>query len=231
MFAQTYSWLAMDKPYFHKIFHPKLENPVFVEGLPGFGNVGQIAARLLIESTGAKVFAELYSPSFPDYVIVNEKGICRPPRYEFYAATMGNTNFIILTGDAQPSLEDLKAHYMLCDEILGFAEQYGAKFFVTMGGMPTPKPAEEVYVAATSPKLATETVEKGANLYGGGRIMGATGLLLGLAKNRGWKGICLLGATTGLKADKGAAFSVFKLLMKTLGVKAPDRFALKKEEG
>ncbi|MFQ6073955.1 MAG: PAC2 family protein, partial [Candidatus Bathyarchaeia archaeon] len=141
----------MDKPYFRIGFHPKLKTPVFVEGLPGFGNVGKIAARLLIEFTRAKVFAELYSPTFPDYVIVNREGICRPPRYEFYAATTGDTDFVILTGDAQPSLEDLKAHYLLCDEILEFAEQYGCRYLVTMGGMPAPKPAEEVYVAATSP--------------------------------------------------------------------------------
>jgi len=204
---------------------------VFVEGLPGFGNVGKIAARLLIEFTRAKVFAELYSPSFPDYVIVNKDGICRPPRYEFYTATMGDIDFIILIGDSQPSLEDLKAHYMLCDEILDFAEQYGCKYLVTMGGMPTPKPAEDVYVAATSPKLAAETVDKGAVLYGRGRIMGATGLLLGLAKNRGWKGICLLGCTTGLKADREAAFSVFKFLMKTLGTEAPNRSTHAKEKG
>jgi proteasome assembly chaperone (PAC2) family protein len=144
---------------------------------------------------------------------------------------MGNTDFIILTGDAQPSLEDLKAHYTLCDRILDFAEQYGCQYLVTMGGMPTPKPAEEVYVAATSPKLAAETTEKGALLYGRGRIMGATGLLLGLAKNRGWRGICLLGATTGLKADKEAAYLVFKFLMKTLGTEAPNRSAHAKEKG
>ncbi len=204
---------------------------MFVEGLPGFGHVGKIAARLLIEFTRAKVFAELYSPTFPDYVIVNRDGICRPPRYEFHTATMGNTDFVILIGDAQPSLEDLKAHYMLCDEILDFVEQYGCRYLVTMGGMPTPKPAEEIYVAATSPKLAAETVEKGAILYERGRIMGATGLLLGLAKNRGWKGICLLGATTGLKADRGAAFSVFKFLMKTLGTEAPNPFTREKEKG
>lgn len=220
----------MDRPYFRKIFHPKLRDAIFVEGLPGFGNVGKIAARLLIKSTRAEVFAELYSPSFPDYVIVDKDGICRPPRYEFCAATIGTTDFIILTGDAQPSLEDLKAHYMLCDEILGFAEEHDAKFFVTMGGMPTPKPTEEVYVAATSPKLAAETVKKGATLYGRGRIMGATGLLLGLAKSRGWRGICLLGATTGLKADRRAAFSVFRFLMKTLGVKAPGHITREKEE-
>jgi uncharacterized protein (TIGR00162 family) len=207
----------MDKPYFRHVFEPHLEKPIFVEGLPGFGNVGKIAAQLLIEFTRAKVFAELYSPSFPDYVIVNEDGTCRPPRYEFYTASTEKNQFIILTGDSQPSLEDLLAHYDLCDEILSFAEKYGCKFIVTMGGVPTPKSGGEVYVAATSENLASENADKGAIIYGKGRIMGATGLLLGLAKKRGWEGVCLLGATTGIRADRESALSVFKFLTKTLG--------------
>ena len=208
----------MDKPQFRYLSHPKLENPVFVEGLPGFGNVGKIAAELLIKFTHAKPFAELYAPSFPDYVIVDSHGICRPPRYEFYATEAEKKHFIILIGDAQPSLEDVEVHYELCGEVLSFAEKHGCRFVVTMGGAPTPRSAEEVYVAASSQKLAVETMEKGAVLYGKGRIVGATGLLLGLAKKRGLEGLCLLGATTGQRNDRRAAFTVFKLLMKSLGI-------------
>jgi len=208
----------LDKPTFRLLFQPKLERPVLVEGLPGFGSVGKLAARLLIEFTRAEVFAELYSPSFPDYVTVGKDGICRPPRNEFSAATFGKGQFLVLTGDAQPARDDVVAYYGLCDEILEFAEQFGCRFLATMGGVPSSRPAGEVYVAATSAKLAVETMEKGAVLYGAGRIVGAAGLMLGLAKERGWDGVCLLGATTGLKADKGAAFNVFKFLMRLFGV-------------
>jgi hypothetical protein len=155
---------------------------------------------------------------------VNKNGICRPPRYEFYASSTNKSQFIILTGDTQPSLEDVKAHYQICDQILDFAEKYGCKFIVTMGGVPAPNPKGEVYVAATSEKLAAENMDKGAQLYGRGRIMGATGLLLGLAKERGLEGLCLLGASTGFKADRGAALSVFKFLMKTLGAEVKAGF-------
>ena len=112
----------MDKPYFLRLFSPDLESPIFVEGLEGFGSVGRIAARLLIESTRAKPFAELYSPSFPDYVIVRTNGVCRPPRYAFHSSSKGKKHFIILTGDVQPSLDDVVVHYELCDEILNFVE-------------------------------------------------------------------------------------------------------------
>lgn len=182
--------------------------------------MGKLAARLLIEFTRAEVFAELYSPSFPDYVTVEKDGICIPPRYEFSTATFGNTQFLILTGDTHPSREDVVAHYTICDEILNFAEQFGCRYLATMGGLSQSRPAGEVYVAATSGRLAVEVMEKGAVLYGAGRILGPAGLMLGLAKEHGWDGVCLLGATTGLKADKGAAFNVFKLLMRLFGVEA-----------
>ena len=207
----------MDKPYLREMSNPALENPTFVQGLPGFGNVGRIAAHLMIKFCGAKPFAELYSPSFPDYVAVSSKGICHLPRYEFYSATVENSNFVIMTGETQPSFDDVVAHYQVCNEIVDYIEKLGCHFIVTIGGVPITEEKAQVYVAATSPRLATEFMEKGAVIYSRGRIVGGTGLTLALAKERGLEGICLLGATTGFKADRGAGFLAFKFLMKALG--------------
>ncbi len=207
----------MDKPFFRKLFDPALENPVFVQGLPGFGNVGRIAAHLLIKFCDAKPFAEFYSPSFPDYVSISSKGIAYLPRYEFYSAPMEKNNLVIMTGETQPSFDDVVAHYQVCTEIVDFAEKLGCHFIVTIGGVPLTEDKTQVYVAATSPRLATEFMEKGAVIYSKGRIVGGTGLTLALAKERGLEGVCLLGTTTGFKADRGAGFMVFKFLMKALG--------------
>jgi proteasome assembly chaperone (PAC2) family protein len=207
----------MDKPYLREMFNPALENPIFVQGLPGFGNVGRIAAHLLIKFCEAKPFAELYSPSFPDYVSISSKGIAHLPKYEFYAAPMEKNNLVIMTGETQPSFDDVLAHYQVCSEVVDFAEKLGCHFIVTMGGVPITEDKTQVYVAATSPRLATEFMEKGAVIYGKGRIVGGTGLTLALAKERNLDGICLLGTTTGFKADRGAGFLVFKFLMKVLG--------------
>jgi uncharacterized protein (TIGR00162 family) len=207
----------MDRPYLREMFNPALENPIFVQGLPGFGNVGRIAAHLLTKFCDAKPFAELYSPSFPDYVSVSSKGICHLPRYEFYSAPMEKNNLIIMTGETQPSFDDVVAHYQVCAEIVDFVEKQGCRFIVTMGGVPITEDKAQVYVAATSSRLATEFMEKGAVIYSKGRIVGGTGLTLALAKERGLEGVCLLGTTTGFKADRGAGFLVFKFLMKALG--------------
>jgi hypothetical protein len=209
--------LRMEKPYLREMFTPNLENPVFVQGLPGFGNVGRIAAHLLVKFCEAKPFAELYSPSFPDYVSINSKGITYLPKYEFYSAPMDKNNLVIMTGETQPSFDDVLAHYQVCGEIVDFAEKLGCHFIVTMGGVPITEDKTQVYVAATSSKLATEFKEKGASIYGKGRIVGGTGLTLAIAKARKLDGVCLLGATTGFKADRGAGFMVFKFLMKALG--------------
>jgi len=188
-----------------------------VQGLPGFGNVGKIAAQLLIKFCGAKPFVEMYSPSFPDYVSINSKGICHLPRYEFYAAPMEKNDFVVMTGDTQPSFDDVVAHYTICGEVMDFIKKQGCNFIVTIGGMPITEEKAQVYVAATSPRLAQEFMDKGAVIYSKGRIVGATGLMLGLAKENKMEGICLLGSTSGFTADRGAGFSVFKFLMKALG--------------
>jgi uncharacterized protein (TIGR00162 family) len=207
----------MDKPYLRQVSNPTLKKPIFVQGLPGFGNVGKIAAHLLVKFCGAKPFAELYSPSFPDYVTANSKGICRLPRYEFYAASTERNDFIIMSGDTQPSFDDVVSHYKLCDEVLDFVEKQNCSFIVTLGGVPITEEKKQVYVAATSPRLALEFMEKGAVIYSKGKIVGATGLMLALAKERNMEGISLLGPTNGFQADRGAGFAVFKFLMKALG--------------
>ena len=47
---------------------PELDKPILIEGLPGVGNVGKIAADFLAEKLNAKRFATVYSDSFPPQV-------------------------------------------------------------------------------------------------------------------------------------------------------------------
>jgi uncharacterized protein (TIGR00162 family) len=207
----------MDKPYLRELSNPTLENPTFIQGLPGFGNVGRITAHLLIKYCDAKLFAELYSPTFPDYVAVSSKGTCHLPKYEFYSAKIDNADYVIMSGETQPSFDDVLAHYDVCGTIVNYIEKLGCRFVITVGGVPMTEEKAQIYVAATSPRLATEFMEKGAVIYSRGRIVGGTGLTLALAREKGIDGACFLGATTGFESDKGAGLLAFKFLMKALG--------------
>jgi len=207
----------MDKPYLHMLSNPQLENPILVQGLPGFGNVGRIAAHFLVKFFEAKHFAELYSPTFPDYISITPKGIAYLPKYDFYYAAMEKNSLVILSSEIQPPFDDVVSHYTACEEVLNFAESLGCKFVVTLGGVPITEDKTEVFVAATSNRLAADFMEKGSVIYSKGRIVGGTGLTLALAKERNIDGVCLLGTTLGFKADREAGFLVFKFLMKALG--------------
>lgn len=209
-----------DKPYTLMLLKPKLKDPVLVEGLPGFGDVGKLAAGLLIKFIKAKLFAELYSPYFPDHVVIGKDGICRLPRYEFFASQKCVPNIVVSTGDLQPSSEEVVGHYDLCGMILDFAQKVNCKKIITLGGYPTQMlGAHGIYVAATSESLAASLAGQGASIYQGGRIVGAAGLVLGLAKTRGLEGVCILGATPAIFPDKTAAMAVFKFLIKVLDLK------------
>jgi len=51
---------------------PNLNNPLFIEGLPGIGNVGKIAVDFLVEEFKAKKLYSFFSNKFPHSVFVNE---------------------------------------------------------------------------------------------------------------------------------------------------------------
>ncbi len=208
----------MKKTYIRTLSQPKLVDPVLVVGLPSIGDIGRVAAKLFHEFLKAEPFAELYSPILPDYVFIDKKGICHPPKYEFFVSAK-TPNFIVLKGDSQPALEDIPAHYELCSDILDFALDLGCKSIITMDGAPTTNPTKEIYVAATNKDFVKEYVTKGAVVYKRRRIIGISGLLLGLAKKRGLNGVCLLGSTSGFTADREAAFRVYRFLRKAV---APD---------
>jgi len=198
----------------NNIFRPKIKNSVLIVGLPGFGNVGKIVSNLLIKTLDAKLFTEIYSSSLPDHVLVDENGVCRPPKYEFYVST--DRNLVVLTSETQPPLEDVKGYYDMCDEALNLMGEYDCQFLITIDGFPSTSTSRNIHIAATSSKTIAKYMERGLMIYGGTKIVGSSGLFLGMAKERGLKGICLLGSTSKLSADQETALRIFKFLTKNL---------------
>ena len=201
----------MNRTFIRVLRHLKFENPLLIAGFPGIGAIGSVVAKILIEFLQAKLFGELYSPTFQDFVFIDKNGICRPPRYEFYVVRRGR-DMIIMTGDGYPALEDIRGHYEVSGEILDFAGNFGCKVIITIDGAVMPSSYEEIYVAATSKEIASQFIEKGASLYKNKRIIGLAGLILGLAEKRGLNGACLLASTPGYKRDRKAAFRAYKFL-------------------
>jgi len=210
----------MKETYVKESLETELKNPVFIEGLPGMGMVGRIATRFLIKQLRATRFAELYSPHFPYYVLVNKKGSVRLLRAEFFfwKNPAGENDIVLLIGDSQA--QTIEGQYEVTNCILEFAVKLKVKTIVTIGGYR--KEAEEaprVIAVSTSPDLLKKALQaKAIASPAGNPIVGTAGLLLGLAKFKKIDALCLLGETRGYLADPTAARSILDVLQRMLGL-------------
>ena len=67
-----------------KIEDIQLKDAILLEGLPGVGNVGKLAATHLIEELKAKKCMEIYSSHFPPQVLIDDDGIVTLVNNELY---------------------------------------------------------------------------------------------------------------------------------------------------
>jgi len=210
-----------------EIERPKLRNPVFIEGLPGVGNVGRIAAGYLVEELKAKKFAELYSSHFMPFVLLQENSAVHVLKNEFYyykAKGKNQRNVILLVGDSQSI--DPEGHYEIVETILDFVHKLGVKDVFALAGLSIGEQKEKPKVvgAVSEPELIKKYEKYGIDFQSVnkvGTIVGASGLFIGMGKLRGMKGVCLLGETVGFPIipDPKSAEAVLNVLVKILNVK------------
>ena len=207
---------------------PKLTNPIFIEGLPGVGNIGRVSAGYLVEELKAKKFAELYSKWFFPFVMLHDDYKIHLLKNEFYYVKKGshcNRDMIILTGDCQ-SLSP-QGHYEVSTKILEFVKKFGVKEIITIGGLATGELEEKeqkVVGAVTHEDLLKKYKDKKLDFNAGkkvGYIVGATGLLLGIGAEMDMKGVCLLGQTAGypIITDPKAAEEVLSVISDLIDMK------------
>src|SRR3989344_6011927 len=204
--------------------NPKLNKPVFIEGLPGIGNVGKIAVDFLIDEIKAVKLYEITSHTFPHSVFVNEDNLVELPIVEvFYKQFSGKRDLLLLGGDVQPI--DEVSSYEFSEKILDMVEKFNVKEVITLGGIglaDIPK-KPRVYCTGNTKKIIEKYKHNlvSNNLYGVvGPIVGVSGLLLGLASRRNIEAITFLAETYGHPMYLGikGAKEILKILDKKLGL-------------
>jgi uncharacterized protein len=183
---------------------PTLNKPIFIEGLPGIGNVGKIAADFLIEELKAKKLFSFFSHRFPHSVFVNENNLIDMPKieiyYKKYSKNSKKKDVLILTGDIQPI--DEESCYTFCEVLLNIIKEFKCSQIITTGGIGLQSMPEhpKVYCASNDEKLYKSFTKKGSgiqkNIFGVvGPIIGVSGILLALSKKDNLKGVALLAET------------------------------------
>lgn len=204
---------------------PKLNKPVFIEGLPGIGNVGKVAVDFLIDEIKAVKLYEITSHTFPHSVFVNEDNLVELPIVEvFYKKLGGKNDLLLLGGDVQPI--DEVSSYEFSEKILDIAQKFNVKEVITLGGIglaDIPK-RPKVYCTGNTKKIIERYRHNlvSNSLYGVvGPIVGVSGLLLGLASRRNIEAIAFLAETYGHPMYLGikGAKEILKVLNDKLSLK------------
>jgi proteasome assembly chaperone (PAC2) family protein len=192
---------------------PQLKSSVLIASWPGIGNIGVIAVDTLRAVLEAEEFGEIEPWEFfyPRRVSIR-KGILEYlefPGSRFYFKRLGRRDVIIFIGEEQPTegermyAEGEKAYHM-ASLVLDVAEKFKCRRVYTSGAAVslihhTTKP--RVWAVPNRESLIPEIREYGNTVLmsdiegrgGQGNITGLNGLLLGVARKRGFEALCLMG--------------------------------------
>ncbi|MDP2718500.1 MAG: PAC2 family protein [Dehalococcoidia bacterium] len=223
---------------------PNLENPVMIAGWPGIGNIGIIAVHTLREILKAEEFAEIEPWDFfyPRKMDIKNGELLNMefPDNKFYFKSVQKRDIMFFIGDEQPAegrvpyAEGRKA-YQIANLVLDVAVRFGCRRVYTSGAavsavhhtakprvLAVPNKKELIPEIKGYPNTILMSAIEGRE--GQGSITGLNGLLLGMARNRGLEGICLMGEIPlylqGLPIPyPKASRSVLEVLCNFLGIK------------
>ena len=200
---------------------PELKDPVLIEGLPGVGNVGKIAADYLAEKLNAKKFASIYSKHFPPQVTLDGECVAHLACNELYYAKGTENDLIFLLGNYQGM--SAEGQFELAEEVVSIAMSMNVSRIFTLGGygignvVENPRVLGAVASASMKPSLEKHGVVFISGEPSAG-IAGASGLIVGMCGVNGIDAACLMGETSGFFIDHKSSGILLKVLMKILNI-------------
>lgn len=202
---------------------PELEKPLLIEGLPGIGNVGKIAADFLCEKLNGKKFATIYSDSFPPQVILDGDGVIELACNElYYVRNVNGRDIIFLLGNYQGTTPE--GQYLICEDLMKdvFLKMDVSRIY-TLGGYGTGKISEESRVLGAISDISMKPeLEKHGVVFSKGEpaagIVGASALLVAFGKMYEIPSACIMGETSGYFIDHKSGIAILNVLESILGL-------------
>ncbi|MFH1622653.1 MAG: PAC2 family protein [Candidatus Omnitrophota bacterium] len=178
---------------------PKLKNPFFIAAWPGMGEVALKAAEFLKDKLKAEEFALFQPQNFfqPQGVEIYDQIITTSKlpegKFYFYKSKYQKNDLIIFISDSQPIFE---RSYEYAKQIISFVKDFKVKMMFTFAALPSPiehTKNPEVWAVSTHKDLLEQLKKLPVQIMPTGQISGLNGLILGVAKESGIPGLCLLG--------------------------------------
>ena len=191
-----------------------LKNHVLLEGFPGIGLVGTIAAGYLVEKRKMIPVGHVYSDDFPPMTSIHEGKPYFPARlYKDPKA-----DFCVLLAEfVMPS----HLVYQISNEIFEFAKAQKIKQIVSLAGMTGVKQedARQIYGIASNDEMHKYLTLKKIKMINEGVTTGISGVLLALCSVENFPAISLLSESNPAEPDPRASAEIVKSLDAIIGLK------------
>ncbi len=205
---------------------PKLNSPNMLAAWPGIGNVSMLLATYLERKLDFKKLGEIEASYFFDPIgVMARDNVVEAPQFPqsrfCYRKNEGKrSDLILFIGEDQPATKG----YELANCVLDVGLRFNVKRIYTCAAALTRIHHTEqpkVWGVASSQQLTGDLQKHGLIQKGNLQIAGLNGILLGVAKERGIEGICLLGevpAYTTRIQNPMAALAILEVLTKMLDI-------------
>ncbi len=199
---------------------PRLNSPNMLTAWPGIGNVSMIVATYLLKKLDFKELGNVEASRFfdPTGILVRNNVVEAPqfPRSTFYywKNKVAGSDLILFVGEDQPASKGYDLATCVLDVGIKFEIK---KIFTCAAAMTRIHHTEQpgVLGVATNPAAAEDLKRYNLMPASNLQIAGLNGLLLGVAKEKGVDGFCLLGEVPAYATriqNPMAALSVLRAL-------------------
>jgi uncharacterized protein len=188
------------------------KSPIVVEGLPGVGLVGTIAATYLVDKLKMEPAGYLMSDAFPPIAAIHNSVPLHPAR--IYASPE-NRLVVILSEFIIP----LAAIYPLSREILAWSRRKGAESIISLGGISIKGEQDEVFGIASTPETLGRLSAAGVKPIKEGATTGVNGVLLAECSATRFPAVSLLAEAKQEAMDPMGAVMVIEALKKLTGLR------------
>ncbi len=190
---------------------PNVKGYTLIEGFPGAGLVGPMAASYLIEKLGMKKIGYIESDLFPPIAAVHDS---EPMHTARLYSDAKNKLVVVLSEFTVPQ----SVIYQLSNELLSFVRKNGIVKIISIGGMPSQSPGDNAYIISTDSEATRKAVQKGLKQVHEGVIAGVSALLITGAKEFGIPTTDLLVEINPLVMDPKYAQVAIEGLTKLTGI-------------
>lgn len=193
------------------ILKKRPKNPTIMQGFPGMGMVGAIAAEFLIRHLDTELIGKIVIDKTPPLVAVHDGKLIEP--FSIYYNAKYNL-LIIHSIIATPGAE-----WQLADAVTSLANELKAKEIISLEGIGSPTETAEIKTLYYTRSKKMEALMKKANIepLKEGIIMGQTSALLVKADITPVS--CIFAETHTNLPDSKAAAEIIKALDAVLGLK------------